>query len=83
MTEIVTPQLLLKRITFSWRSQRDLRPLGESLKRMTFLVASWRFAPIGHSVLMRAAGAVFPKYAQTPQNLTHPVNDRKFDHQSQ
>jgi hypothetical protein len=32
---------------------------------------------------MTAAGAVFPKYAQTPQILTHPLNDRKFDHQSQ
>jgi hypothetical protein len=32
---------------------------------------------------MIAAGAVFPKYAHTLQNLTHPVNDRKFDHQSQ
>jgi hypothetical protein len=42
-----------------------------------------RFGPIGDSLFMRAAGAVFPKYAQTPQILTHPVNDRKFDHQSQ
>jgi hypothetical protein len=42
-----------------------------------------REAPIGDSLFMRAAGAVVPKYAQTPQNWTHTVNDRKFDHQSQ
>jgi hypothetical protein len=42
-----------------------------------------REAPIGDSLFMRAAGAVSPKYAQTPRILTHPVNDREFDHQSQ
>jgi hypothetical protein len=48
-----------------------------------FLVAYQRFAPRGDSLLIRAAGAAFLKYAQTPQILTHPVNDRTFDHQSQ
>jgi hypothetical protein len=32
---------------------------------------------------MREAGGVFPKYAQTPQNLRHPANERKSDGQSQ
>jgi hypothetical protein len=50
---------------------------------MIFLVAYRREAPIGDSLFVRAAGAVFPKYAQTPQIFTYPVNDRKFDHQSQ
>jgi hypothetical protein len=57
-------------------------PEQEEFLEMLF-VGYRREGPIGDSLFMRAAGAVFPKYAQTPRNLTHPINDRKFDHQSQ
>jgi hypothetical protein len=46
-------------------------------------VANPREMPIGDSLLMRVVGAVSPRYAQAPQNLIHPVNDGKSDHQSQ
>jgi hypothetical protein len=50
---------------------------------LCLLLVYRREPPIGDSLFMRAAGAVFPKYAQTPQKLGHPVNERKFDHHSQ
>jgi hypothetical protein len=49
----------------------------------TFGVAYRREVPIADSFLMRASGAVFTKYAQTPQNLRRPANGGKSDHQSQ